>query len=694
MSLFIHYPWWYLLACPLAGLLYAWLLYGRTADFPRSWKRGLFLLRFLLVSLAFLLLFDPLIHHIKTSYTRPALVVLADNSSSMILAADSAQVRKDVPGLTALLSDQLSDDYDVLVWQFDADAYPRNQDSFPNFKGNQTAIGDALAKIGQRFLPGELAGVVLISDGINNYGKDPRSIAQTLQVPLFIVATGDTSMRLDLALRQIYYSRETFAGNNFPIEINLKASGAAGKQSQLEILFDERIVWSQDFSILNNNQSFTFTPLLNAPREGLLKFIIRVAGIQGENNLKNNTATVWVDARKKPTRILMLSEGPHPDVGAMRNIFTESKMFEAHWLTIDEWNITDNNYDLVIFIGLPTSRHDIAPMVEALQKQQKPVLFILGSNTDANRFNKLNTGILINSATGKSTGFYSVFNSGFGLFKVSSSLQDKVNLLPPLTGPEGVYDAKPGTEVLFYQKISGVETSYPLIAFSRNAGQPVGVICGEGIWWWRNILYKEVGTHQVFREFLTSVILYLASGAEKGNFRVRAPQRLKQGEHAYFTAELFNPSYESINDPDVNLKLTDSKGNEFPLQFSRRETGYSIDAGILEPGVWKWEASAVYAGKNYKEIGMFVVEENQAEALNLQADHMLLKSLAAVTNGKMVYLNQTDRLPVLIRQIAPPTIHVSEEESFSSVFDLWPLMLVLFILVAAEWGIRKYNGIL
>lgn len=694
MSLFISHPWWYLLACPLVGLLYAWLLYGRTADFSRSWKRGLFLLRFLLVSLALLLLFDPLIHHIKTSYTRPALVVLADNSSSMTLAADSVQVRKDVPGIHTQLSQKLSGEYEVLSWQFDADTYLHNENTSLYFNGNQTAIGDALAKISQRFLPGELAGVVLISDGINNSGKEPLSVAQTLQVPVFTVATGDTSLRLDLALRQIYYNRETFAGNNFPIEINFKASGAGGKKSRLEILFDERIVWSQDFSILNNNQSFTFTPLLNAPREGLLKFIVRVAGIQGENNLKNNTATVWVDARKKPTRILMLSEGPHPDVGALRDIFTESKMFEARWLTVDELNITDNNYDLVIFIGLPTSRHDIAPMVEALQKQQKPVLFILGSNTDANRFNRLNTGIFISSATGKPTGFYPVYNSGFGLFKVSSRLLDRVNFLPPLIGPEGVYDARPGIEVLMYQKISGVETSYPMMAFSRSAGQSMGVICGEGIWWWRNILFKELGTHQDFRELMTSVILYLAGGAEKGNFRVRAPQRLRQGEHAYFTAELFNPSFESINDPDVNLKLTDSRGNVFPFQFSRRETGYSLDAGILEPGIWKWEASTVFAGKSYVEGGMFVVEENLAEALNLQADHMLLNSLATATGGKMVYLNQINRLPDLIRQIAPPTIHVSEEESFSSIFDLWPLMLVLFVLIATEWGIRKYNGIL
>lgn len=695
MSLFTHYPWWYLLACPLAGLLYAWLLYVRTADFPLSWKRGLFFLRFLTVTLIFLLVFDPLLHFIKTIQQHPYLVVLSDNSASMVSGADSSQVRQGVIKINNLMGNSLGKDYTVVHWQFDSDASLLKDIDMADFKGTQTAIGDALSKIGQRYLPGELAGVVLISDGINNYGKDPLGVARSFPVPIFTIATGDTSSQLDLALRQIFYNRQTFAGNNFPLEINLKATGASGKKSQIDVLFEDRVVWSQDFTVGNSNQSFTFTPLINAPREGLLKYTIRVKGLPGEINVKNNISNFYVDAQKKPTQILILSEGPHPDVGALRDIFEEGNMFNARWLPIGEWNAATNaDIDLVIFCNLPTAKSDIGTLVESFRKQQRPMLFILGSNTDASRFNKLNTGISIKSLTGKASSFYPVFNSGFGLFKINNLFQEKVGILPPLTGPEGVYEAQPGTEVLFYQKISGVETPYPLVAYTRIAGQSQGIICGEGIWWWRNISYKELGTHQEFRELLTSIILYLAGGADKGNFRVRAPQRLKQGEHAYFVAELFNPSYESVNEPDVSLRLTDSRGNEFPFLFSRRETGYGLDAGVLDPGVWKWVASTQYAGRNYSDEGMFVVEENLAEVNNLQADHLLLKSLSDVTGGTMVYLTEIDNLPKLIKQIAPPAVHVTEEESFNSIFDLWPLMLVIFLLAATEWGIRKYNGIL
>lgn len=167
-----------------------------------------------------------------------------------------------------------------------------------DFKGTQTAIGDALSKIGQRYLPGELAGVVLISDGINNYGKDPLGVARSFPVPIFTIATGDTSSQLDLALRQIFYNRQTFAGNNFPLEINLKATGASGKKSQIDVLFEDRVVWSQDFTVGNSNQSFTFTPLIHAPREGLLKYTIRVKGLPGEINVKNNISNFYVDAQK------------------------------------------------------------------------------------------------------------------------------------------------------------------------------------------------------------------------------------------------------------------------------------------------------------------------------------------------------------------------------------------------------------
>ncbi|MGC8864814.1 MAG: vWA domain-containing protein [Bacteroidales bacterium] len=694
MSLLFNYPWWYLLACPLAGLLYAGLLYHRSVDFTPTWRKVLFSLRFTLVTLVVFLLFGPMIHRVRTLYNRPALVFLTDNSSSMMMAADSARVKALVAVLENRFAEEFKSEYDWVLARFDRQLAFLQPDEKPDFKGQQTALGDALDGISKRFLPGELAGVILLSDGINNLGKDPLSVAQTLQVPVFTIPTGDTSVRLDLALRQIYFNRQTFAGNNFPIEINLKASGARAKNSSVELLYNNQVVWNQDFSVKYNNQSFTFTPMVNAPKEGLLKFTVRIKPIEGEINTRNNSAVIYVDARKKPTRILMVSEGPHPDIGALTDIFRETNMFEAQWISIDEWNGIADDFDLVIFHGLPTNRHDIGLQVQTLSRAHKPIVFILSRTTDPQRFNKLNTGVNISSASGKEFSAYPWLNQGFAIFNVNKQLTDKVNVLPPLTGPEGVYEARPGTEVLFFQKISGVETPYPLIAFSRTAGNTQVIISGEGLWWWRNILYKETDTHQNFRELLSSMMLYLTTGTDKGQFRVNAPQRLKQGERAYFTAELFNPSFESINDPDVKLQLTDSNGKEYPFIFSRRDRGYQLDAGVLGPGIWKWEATTTLSGKAYSTGGQFVVDEDQAETADLQADHFLLSKISNLTGGKMIYPTEMDKLPEWIRQLAPPTIRVSEQESFSSVFDLWPVMLVLFILAAFEWAIRKYNGIL
>lgn len=694
MTLLINYPWWFLLACPLAGLLYAGLLYFRSADFSTAWRRTLFLLRFVLVSLVVFLLFGPVIYRVKTIYNRPALVLLTDNSSSMTMAADSAQVRQLVAQLQSSLPEEFKSEYEWVTARFDRELTFLQPGALPDFRGQQTAMGDALEAISRRFLPGELAGVIILSDGINNLGKDPLSVAQTLQVPVFTIPTGDTSVRLDLALRQIYYNRQTFAGNNFPVEINLKASGARGRKSKVEISYENRVVWSQDFSVNFNNQSITFTPLVNAPKEGLLKFTVQIEPLEGEINTRNNTAVLYVDARKKPTRILMVSEGPHPDIGALRDIFEETTMFEAQWMNIDEWNGTADDYDLVIFHGLPTSRHDIGLQVQIFSKAQKPLMFILSRTTDPQRFNKLNTGVSITSSSGKEFSAYPSLNQSFALFKVNRLLAEKGNTLPPLTGPEGVYEARPATEVLFYQRISGVETPYPLIAFSRTSGNTKAIISGEGFWWWRNILFKETGNHQVFKELLSSMILYLTSGTDRGQFRVNAPQRLKQGERVFFTAELFNPSFESINDPDVKLRLTDSQGQEYPFLFSRRDRGYQLDAGVIGPGIWKWEAVTNLAGKTYSASGQFVVEENQAEAADLKADHFLLSNISTATGGKMIYPAEIDKLPEWIRKLSPPTVRVSEQESFSSVFDLWLLMLALFILAALEWAIRKYNGIL
>src|SRR4051812_46922227 len=82
------YPWWFLLFCIAAGVLFAYLLYGRKPFIfhekeNKYWKYILAGMRFLSTTLIAFLLLSLLIKSKKTEEEKPVILLLQDNSSSL-----------------------------------------------------------------------------------------------------------------------------------------------------------------------------------------------------------------------------------------------------------------------------------------------------------------------------------------------------------------------------------------------------------------------------------------------------------------------------------------------------------------------------------------------------------------------------------------------------------------------------------
>ena len=268
----------------------------------------------------------------------------------------------------------------------------------------------------------------------------------------------------------------------------------------------------------------------------------------------------------------------------------------------------------------------------------------------------------------------------------------QLETLPPLIVPFGSYRIAETAEVFGFQNINRLATDLPLILFHESEGNRMGVIVGEGLWLWRIQSYLQYGNEEAFNTFLSKTAQYLMARKDKRFFRVSSEGEYNSSKAVVLKAELFNASYELINEPDVSMILTNEEGEQFNHIFSPDGTSYRLDLDRLPVGVYEYAASVTLGKNKYKEFGEFVVTEQSLEGRNLRADHGLLYRMAEKQNGSMLFLSDFSQLPEILSGRTDLKNKVYFEEQYTGLQNLFWLFIVLILLLGTEWFFRKYFG--
>jgi hypothetical protein len=108
-------------------------------------------------------------------------------------------------------------------------------------------------------------------------------------------------------------------------------------------------------------------------------------------------------------------------------------------------------------------------------------------------------------------------------------------------------------------------------------------------------------------------------------------------------------------------------------------------------GVYRYTASTDLDGKREVVQGQFIVVRKLLEMQNLTADFSLLRRLSAASGGRFFTVGETSaRTEFLLTQEAQGRIHT--EETYDSVINLRWIFLLLLLLGATEWFLRKWSG--
>ncbi|MCB0559382.1 MAG: VWA domain-containing protein [Lewinellaceae bacterium] len=691
-----QYPSWYILLCILLGLAYAAFLYFRDKNFREqsrvlNWALGS--VRFLSVTLIAVLLLSPLLKHIIRDVKKPVVVLAQDVSESVAAGwpeAERSAYRESVQQLAR----QLEGDFEVKEYSFGSSVREGISDGYTDKLSN---LSDVLSTVYDLYSNQNLGAVILATDGIYNEGSNPLYLSTQLGAPVFTIALGDTTAQRDLIAKRVFHNRIAYLGDKFSVQVDIAAENASGSKSQLSVYKVEgnqlRKLQQSPVDITSNDFFETRELILEASPAGVQRYRVVLSEVPGEASTANNSKDIFVDVLDARQKILILANSPHPDISAFRQALSSNKNYEIKVAYIDELKENVTAFDFVILHQLPSRANDAAGVLNTIRERNIPHFFIVGSQSNLSRLNQLQSMVSVRAGGDNTNEVQARVDKTFGFFKLSERLTDNITNFPPLLAPFGEYSLSGNGQVLLYQRIGKVDTRYPLLALGEEGQAKAGILFGEGLWKWRLFDYLQNQNHDIFDELVTKTVQYLSLKEDKRRFRASLNKNIfNENESIYFDAELYNESFELVNEPDARMAITDGEGKEYNFTFNRVGEAYRLNAGILPVGNYNFQASTNYNGENLTYTGQFSVQPIQLESYETTADHGLLRLLSDKYGGQLVYPADVASIDGLIRQRETVKPVIYETARTQPVINLKWLFFALLGLLTVEWFFRRYFG--
>lgn len=692
----IQYPFWYILLCIVIGLALTAVLYYRASYFPNAskWVKGfLASVRFLAITLLCLLLLSPVLKYSKEESKKPIVVFAQDASSSIRQEMDSTSLRNYDQELDQVIN-ELSGQYEVKTFSFGEDYRAGINHEYNDRSSNQSSI---LEYIGDLYGDQNLGAIVFATDGIYNEGKDPRYANLAFTAPIYTVAMGDTTPDRDLSIRQVFHNNIAYLGDKTSIQIDITAYNCQNTRSEIRIhrITGEESTMLDSRSLNIDKLDFFQTIEVAIPQDkvGLQRYRVSLSPVNGERSLSNNRKDFFIDVIDARQKILILAASPHPDLAAIKSSLEKNKNYELETAFLNTFSGKVTDYDFVILHQVPAKGLQTSTVLQDLNEHNLPRMIIVGNQTNLAAFNQYQGLVSIKLKAASFNEVQAVENRAFSFFKTSEDFQQNISAFPPLDAPFGDYSTGPGVEVLLNQRIGKIDTDYPLLIIGEENGIKSAVWCAEGLWRWKFFDYLQHENNDIFNELLSQTVQYVSLKEDKRKFRVfQAKNLLAENEDVLFDAELYNQSYQLINDPEVNMNIRNSKGETYSFAFTRRNDGYLLNAGKLPVDDYTWDASTQYEGERYTASGQFSVQAIERESYATVANHQMLNQLSAKTGGSMLFPDQVNQLIPILTENNPLKPVYYRILTTRNAIHLKGLFFLLLILLVLEWGLRRYFG--
>jgi hypothetical protein len=643
-------------------------------------KLNLFLalLRFLSLFGIMLLLINPMITRNTLEIIKPILAVVVDNSSSIQTLDANKKALDAFAKITA--SKGLKEKFDIQSYRFDAEF---EASTTFDFKGTQTNLG-VISKGLKSVNRNTIFPTILLTDGNQTSGNDYVYSFDPAAI-VFPIVLGDTTKVIDLKVSQINVNNYALYKNQFPVEVFLNYSGDKKVSAVFTIALGSAVLTKQSVSFSASKRTAILSVLLPANKMGSQLYKATITSVKKEKNTYNNTKKFAVEVIDQRTNIAVITAINHPDIGALKRAIESNSQRKVTIVRPKSINsLRDYN---ILILYQPTAVFN--SVFEGNKLAGIPTFIITGTSTDFAFLNRQQSSLMFKMSSQKES-YLARFNPQFNLFATDNIGFEN---FPPLENAYGRITLKGNVSVLLSSKIRSMDTNSPLLAFAEIQGKRSAFLLGENLWKWRLKSHLDTDSFAKFDVFMDKTIQYLASSSSKKALIVIHESLYNSGDAIEITAQYFNKNYEFDEKARLTIIISNTETKQIKNYDLLKENNfYKVNLDGLAAGAYDFSVTELNSNSSYSSH--FEILDFNKEKQFVNPDLEKLKQLAVQTQGTVYFPDQVNKLiDELIQEDAYKSIEKNRVIR-SSLIDWTSLLVLIISLLATEWFVRKYNGLL
>lgn len=641
-------------------------------------------LRFISLFTLLLLLINPKITRTEYEVVKPELVLATDLSSSMDNLNKSDSLRSFLR--TIIENKELQEHFNISEFSF-GESFKPKMDRDYQFVEDKTNIYEAVSQLNKLYKSKNTA-VIIASDGNSTYGQDYEYFKVNDNIALLPVLIGDTTASTDLSISSLNVNKYAFLNNKFPLEVILNYTGDKPVNGNFQIKEGNQIVFNKSITLNKNKGSEVVTTNLSANRIGVSIYEASFTSQLEERNEFNNKRKFAIEVIDEKTKVLILYDVTHPDIGALKRSIEKNEQREVVLKAVKDLKISElSDYQLVVLYQ-PNNKFTNA--LAELNKIKSNRFIITGTQTDWNFLNS-SQKYFAKSVLGQTQDLFPIYNLNYLQYQFEDI---GFNAFPPLEDAFGSlkFDME-SSSTLLYQKVEGIETRQPMLSVFESDQVKTGVLFGENLWKWRTQTFKEKQSFEQFDDFIGKFIQYLSSNKKRERLTYESESVFLENDEIVITAQFFDKNYLFDQNGDLNIYIKNAaSGESMDAQLLPNTNFYKVAIEGLAPGDYNFTVKEERTG--ISKNGNFTVIEFNVEQQFTSANFEKLNFLANNNAGKLYFLkDQKELIADLIQDKRFVSVQKSHEKNVPLIN--WKFLLFLLVLsLSVEWFTRKYFGLI
>ncbi len=697
-----------------------------------------------LVVLGFLI--EPALQLRVVRKVRNRLAVIVDRSRSMTLASSDGRSRYD--HVLALFEDgrdelaALNESHVVELFDLDGPLSTGALSSPPT--GERSDLLGGLERARDAGAGRPLAGLVLISDGVDNAGlegdergrlsKDAVRRLQALDAPVSTISAALAQSFKDVAIVDVVVDEFAFVHNTVEIDVHVEAAGLGSLSLPMTLKREGEVVGAQEVALGEGEPAsvqFKFKP----DEIGEFVYMVSVPPLSGEAITSNNQRSFVLQVIRDKIRVLQVSGRPSWDERFLRQHLKENPNVDLISFFIlrtpsdtpgaaetelslipfpvDELFTTKlKSFDVVIFQNFDYRPYGMSQYLSNIRDAVNEGLgFVmmggeqsfagggyLGTAIDEILPVRLESGEFSETQVTPALTTAGRRHPVTDLTRGSGSNERLWQELPPWRSLNLTAGVPPGATALVVDaRMRGGDGQLaPLVAVADVGRGRAMALLSDSMWRWRFALHHDGGAaERAYHRFWSNALHWLVRDPEHSRVRVLPDKRrFELNEPIDVTITVRGRDYQPVPSAHVRATLDQAGvGTRGVDDVGTGETGAARQRyQSLGAGAYRVTAVAQAAGESLGSgTGVFTVEPRSLELDRAAPRPDLLAALAKGSGGQALHTESSALANLALND--PDVVEIDRRRNIELWDNAWALLFGV-ILLAAEWALRRRSGYL